>query len=219
MSRIFSGEPLPLPPRVDNAELAVFHRKLIDYLRRLAGLLTRYVDPEGGPGTPSDSTIPVVVCYIDANQDLEASYTGIDWTNTIWIDGEAFNHSGEFISVVEDGLYLIHCDIELNSGFYETTMVVEVSAPDGSSVFYPRMGYGKLNNGTFSLAMTIPLVAGRRFQVLVRCVDAPETNGILAEGTRITVLRLRNNLDGPNSGEGWTDGDGDGIPPWGIAQL
>lgn len=222
LGSVFSGEPLPVAPRTGNAELDAFHRKVLDYLRRLGALLARFVDTTGGgEGTPSDSSLPVISLYIGTDdQDLSGTYNAIGWTNTLWIDEEAFEHSADVVSVVTDGLYLVLCDIEtLSGGFYENSVVLEISKPDGSAVFYPRMGYGKMDRGTFSLSLTLPLLAGRRVRVLARCPDYPETDGIKAEGTRLSIVRLRSSL-GTNAGEGWNDDDGDGVPDeWGLAQL
>lgn len=220
---LFSGEPLPLAPNVRDNELSVFHRKLLDYLRRLGAKLEQVVGPGGGGGgTPGENvtTIKHVGCYIDANQNLAGTYTAIDWTNTLWIDSDAFTHAGAYISVVKTGMYLVHCDVELGeSGYSSADLVLSVSNSDGTQLFYPIYGYATLNFGNNSVAICIPLLEGKTIAVLVRCPLAPASGQIKAQGTRLTVLRLRDEL-GTNDGEGWNDPDDDGVPePWGLAQL
>jgi hypothetical protein len=216
---LFSGEPLPLAPRVGDSEVAAFHRKLLDYLRRLGAKLEQALGPGGG-GTGVVTTVKHVACYIDDDQDLAGTYTAINWTNTLWIDGDAFEHSAQYISVVNDGMYLILCDVELgDSGYSSADALMLISAPDGTEAFYPAFGYSTFGFGTNTMAVCVPLIAGRRFEIQIRCTLAPAAGQIKKQGTRLTVLRLRDMLDA-NEGEGWNDPTHIGIPlPWGIAQL
>lgn len=210
---VFSGEPLPIAPRVPDAELENFHRKLLDYLRRLGAKIDHYLQPS----TPGNE-VQCVMCYLDTDKVLGASYAPIVWTDSLRVDA-AFSFSAGQVSVTEDGFYLILVDIDVGDNGY---FLVEAKIVIGSPDFVPTFGYGVIGPNTGSLAISLPLPAGKTIDVHVRCVDSPDVRGIKSAKTRLTILRLHNEFgggDGDPPGDGWTDPNDDGFPPWAVAEI
>ena len=214
VGNIFSGEQLPVAPRVENAEMEAFHRKLLDYLRRLSGKLDRFTTGNNG------AVIPAVSLYLASDQNLAASYTALSWSNELWRDLEAFAHSGAFVRVVTNGLYLITIDVELgDAAYYDVDAELRISKPDGSSTFAPTFSHARLGTTTLSATWILPLLANRRIALYLKCEDFPETGGIKSQGSRFQVLRLRTDVVN-SAGEGWVDANNDDIPDgWGSVVI
>lgn len=203
MSRIFSGEPLPLPPQESNPERAAYDRKVTDYLRRLAGKLSTYVENNGG----GRGTIALISLFKDTSQAMSASLASVPWKKTLVRDGTAFDHSNTLnpsrITVARDGFYLIHCDLYLDDGvtFPVVGLVNLISPAPGGIVSF---GYSELDTpGTITLHVGVPLPAGAVFEIQAR--DSGGTGNIIVKGSRINVLRLRDSADGGTGGLGWID--------------
>ncbi|MHA2265859.1 MAG: hypothetical protein ACXAEN_25995, partial [Candidatus Thorarchaeota archaeon] len=71
---LVSGEPMPIPPKVDDPELEAFHRKLMDYLRRLT---TKLSNTEFG-GSADVGVIETFAATIDGDQSVDGAAT---WTD------------------------------------------------------------------------------------------------------------------------------------------
>lgn len=112
---IFSGEPLPIAPRVDSNELSVFHRKLLDYLRRLSGILDREIMPDGGGGGPpsADTTPLIFSAFTDTTQDCGVSAeTILVWNTTLRKDSiYDFTDDDGHIQLNRTGHYVVTVDI------------------------------------------------------------------------------------------------------------
>lgn len=155
---LFSGEPLPLAPRVggwaDSAkgranelELENFHRKLLDYIRRLGAKLSNPTFPPSGGG---GGTMPVFAAGISSEYTLpQNTFQTIDWNAFYRMDTASFSHSTttnpDEITFLQDGLYLFLVDIGHNEGsaddgvadfrIVETTLgVVDYGETNGSGL-------------------------------------------------------------------------------------
>jgi len=130
MSSVFSGEPLPLQPNVESPEeLARFHFKVIEYLRRLGAKLDNtFNDPPGDP--PGLAKIPAVSMtlkernglseFLFSSDFITGGQTGwgtppeanIPWeTDPLivpWLDEDVFEiQSTGAVKILKDGLYHI----------------------------------------------------------------------------------------------------------------
>lgn len=214
-NKIFSGEQLPVAPLTQDAELSNFHRKMLDYLRRLGAKLDQFI------ALPGDGVaIPTASCYLSGDQPLELALTAITWSDAVWVDTNAFTHSSEYIQVVESGLYMIVVDVEVaDAGLTDIVAEIQISAPGGSSTFAPAFGHARLGVTSLSMTVILPLLALRRIAIFVSSPSGADATGIKAEGSRFHVLRLRSNITN-SGGDGWIDDDFDGIPDgWGGSVI
>ena len=219
---LFSGEPLPVAPRVNQPEVAAFHRKLLDYLRRLTGKLEQYIDVTGGGGGGTGTTgVPTIALWLSSDTGLETSYTAVNFDKKLWLDSTEYTYTSGRITVVKKGLYLIEFDLETSAvGGDVVEAVVQVLNPDNTVQFTVSFGYTTVDTTTTSMAVPIALPAGKTFQVSVRTSGAGDFTGIKKRGTRLTVLQLHADVyDGGGGGDGWDAADDSSIPTWGIAEL
>lgn len=210
---IFSGEPLPQPPKAVNAEHDAFFRKLMDYLRRLAGKIDQYA--VGGSAT--DTYVGTISG--DTNQALGTAYESIEWTQDIHKDA-AYEHSTtsnqDKITILQNGLYLILCDITVVTGpTFPVQARVKLVSPDG----FVKYSLAEINAiGTLSLAVTVPLVSGAQIYIVAQDSGGTGGNVIEPDGTRITIVKLSDLISGGTAvvpGSGWDGGVpiDDGLPP------
>lgn len=205
---IFSGEPLPVAPPIKDPELNAFHRKLIDYLRRLTGKLNQYV----GAGNGLETFVTTIAG--EANATLGSDWAPIDWTLDIRKDA-VYEHSissnQEQITVLLAGLYIILCDLWLDTGptFPVSTRVV-ILDPEG----FVEYGFTELGaEGSLSMAVPVVLKADKVIRI-----DAKDSGGggdfLKTRGCRLTILRVALDDSGGTSdtpGIGWDDDD---RPSW-----
>jgi len=122
---IFSAEILPLAPKVDDVELDVFHRKLLDYLRRLTGKLGTYA---GGDGGSSTAALKVFAAYKD-DQTLSSDEEIVLWENELRRDSiYTYNGTYGFVQVSEAGLYIVECDLSMVKDFAQDYLVIKCDA-------------------------------------------------------------------------------------------
>lgn len=206
---LFSGEPLPVPPRGMNPETDAFYRKLIDYLRRLSGKIDRYAVGSGSV----DAFVTTIAG--DSDQALGAgAYEPIEWTLDIHKDspfGHSISSDQEQITILTSGLYVFLCDLTINVGpTFPVRARLRILAPDG----YVKYSLSEIPAvGTLALTVTVPLVAGTIVQIEAQDAGVTGGNVIEPDGTRLTILRLNNDTNGGTSsvpGVGW-DGE---TPTW-----
>lgn len=201
--KIFSGEPLPVPPRVDNAEIEAFHRKLIDYLRRLTAKIGTYVDDTPTP-TGGETHHKVFVAYPSETNSPDNGYGAsgslgvpateiVRWQNTIRSDSiYSYDSTYAFITVSETGTYVVHCDILTTKNFATTFRVVTTDAlgvADGNEPvygeFYPYLS-GSASGDSMSFMVPVELTAGQRIAVEITTDDQI----IQHEGSRLFIEKM-----------------------------
>lgn len=102
---IFSGEPLPIAPKVDNPELDSFHRKILDYLRRIGAKLGSSEFPTGGAS--GGAALDLLSLILDGDQSTSSSWANVTWGTEIRRDTQCFQWSSDTVTVLKEGLYLI----------------------------------------------------------------------------------------------------------------
>lgn len=226
MKSIFSGEPLPLAPASKDAELAAFHRKLLDYLRRLSGQLNAYVG-SGGTTPPA----PGIVSFASAlDNDFAFDFdtvSYVEWNFDLHIDASCFRHSTtnnpSEIEILQDGVYLICVDMRQDDLGSQMTAAIEVGLATPNPVYYSASKSTQAQGGvgdihTLNISVPIPIIAGSKLRVGVKV----STGGgafaeLLKEYTRITIIRIANVANGGGDdiqppGVGWPNPPSD--PPW-----
>jgi hypothetical protein len=198
---IFSGEPLPLAPGVNDLELDAFHRKLLDYLRRLGAKLNQFV----GQGA-----VEALVAYIDT-QSTFVSYTSISWDHTLWIDSP-FENNGTYIRVLVDGLYVFHVDVLVPEGFTLGNIVIELIGPSGTT-FYPLFSLCRFETFSYAMTISLPLLADTQIRVQLK-TNIAVTDGLQASGTRLTIMRIRDDARGGDVPGGIITPKPPFIPEW-----
>jgi hypothetical protein len=124
---LYSGEPLPIPPPAD-PELAAFHRKLIDYLRRITTKLRFQISSVGA--------LETFAAGIDGDQTFAtASWEDIEWDEP-WRRDASFAHDAtsnpEQITLLQSGFYLMLIDVRTDDQAFE----VRVADADGNALEY-----------------------------------------------------------------------------------
>lgn len=209
-SFLFSGEPLPLAPiinrggwansakgRASELELDNFHRKLLDYIRRLGAKLSNPVFPPGGGG--STGAIPIFAAGIDGDQAVGASYAPIEWDRFFRKDTDTYTHDistnpGE-ITLLREGMYVFWVDggvrpmsaevANLLFRLVETTLgIVDYSETnlDGRDDFVGQNLY--LHHGAFHVS--INAAAGAIFTI--EAIRTGSTYTLDEEHTRLTIM-------------------------------
>lgn len=231
LGSLFSGEPLPVAPAMRGGdqstrltELEAFHRKLLDYLRRLGARLDQFAanPPEGGGSAATN--VQAFAGFLDDDEATTESYSPVNWTRTLWKD-TPYSHSnspGAQIEVLVPGLYVISVDLLLlTNGFTNADVFIGFVDNGGALLAYPQFAVGRGDTPTISLCVSLPLPANTRITVFLK-TDSPDSGGLLKSGSRITILRVRDNDSGGDSsspGEGWNPTDGNEFPPWNVRQL
>lgn len=215
---IFSGEPLPLAPDINglvrtgegwSTELDVFHRKLLDYLRRLGAKLNRFVGAGGA--------VEAFAGTLSSDQATVVSYTAITWNNSIHLD-PVFVNNGNNIQVLVPGLYVLALDLQVaDLGFTRGDIAIAIVDSSNNVIFYPEFGFGRADLPTYSMTIAMPLLANTRIATQLR-VDVANAAGLLKAGTRLTILRITQDATG-GGGIGFDDPDENGIPSWGVAGI
>lgn len=205
MSRVISGEPLPVPPEVSDKEVGAFFRKLIDYLRRLTAKLQAAINNDG-----SGTAVKTFASWLDeADYSIGASYAGIEWKKDLRIDSP-YSHSTSTnpsrITILEDGMYLVLVDVHVTGSNLpvETALKIHNNNTGGDSL--AKFGFSAITvEGSLSMAIPLPLIANVYLEVLIRGTGGSDTAKYT--GSRITILKLQaDSGGGVNGGTGWTTG-------------
>ena len=187
-SNIYSGEPLPVPPKVDDAEVDAFNRKLIDYLRRLTGKLARF---SGGSSSGTVSTVAL---------SLSADYPGslvdylIPFDNQIQRDS-IFELGATLgtVKVLQAGCYSVEHDVTIAKNFQVELRVARVDS-GGAEITTEDYAYTSITGPspgmTYSSCVPLQLSAGDYIGVFIRCTDGISVIDVWKNGTRLLVTRL-----------------------------
>jgi hypothetical protein len=224
MKPIFSGEPLPIPPRRPNdPELEAFHRKVIDYLRRLTGKLNPFVDPPDPPdGSPGTVQTFVAILEGDTADSVPVLPFPLEWTRCIHNDGGTYSHSGgtnpEEIKILQDGVYVVQVDVK--HAYKDTPLDYQLQVKVGSDWYDVGYGFSQGHQVNFILGafdtfhVSLPLIEDSIIRIMIS-PQAPTVNAghIEQVGTRITILRVSAETNGGSGGEGigWDDYP---VPSW-----
>lgn len=220
---IYSGEPLPIAPRVADPELEAFHRKILDYLRRLTAKLdgsgTGGTGPPGPPG--ASGPLPTLSLYSSLDFFTSSSWVPIEWNQALRHDA-VYDHSivqaSYEIKVLENGFYLFFFDLEFNTGVVFPGEARIVITPPGQPPRYVNMSFGSMYSaGTLSMTVGMPLIQNVAVQIEVRDGGGPAdiTRAIKYRGMRLNVIKVGVDASGgtspTNPGSGWGV---DPSPPW-----
>lgn len=186
MSRIISGEPLPVAPeRKGDPESQAYDRKILDYLRRLTAKLQGLLNNNTGA--------LAVYSGISETDVLTSVLSPIHWgtdtrKDSVYEHDTALNTSE--ITVLLAGFYVILVDIEvLDGATLPAEAAIYLVGPDDG---YVNFSASRITGaGTISLSIGVPLPAGAVFEVHVKDSSDPTGGGNLGvRGTRITVMRV-----------------------------
>lgn len=213
---LLSGEPLPLTPPMFTgrttfdagvqADLNSFHHKIVDYLRRLTAKLSSSIY------NPGLGSVPVISLILDADEAMAAAYTAIDWDLVVRRDNATYSYATPKITVHQDGLYLLMVDIGVDG--YNANNLVDLQIVSNNGT----LSWGDAHvyiGGSFAVQIPIPLANDDWIQVEIR--DAL-TRNLLAESTRLTMVRIAAGSGVGSGGGGPSDKPGepeDPILPWG----
>lgn len=216
---IWSGEPLPIAPKIKDPELDHFVRKLLEYLRRLGAKLAQY---PSGPGGGTSGTIPIFSAWLTADQTVDG--TDVKWTAVLRRDA-VYDHTldpvgnEQYVTVLEDGFYLVHVDLEFDALVtFPVTVSVKLSDPVAATVAFSFDVVGQ--TGTYCGAIPLPLVAG--VTLSIGLLPTLGSGSLLRSGSRLTILKLTSDSGGgsgtpPGSvGSGWTE---PGAGGWTVAEV
>jgi hypothetical protein len=203
---LFSGEPLPLAPnRDDDPELAAFHTKLLDYLRRL----TQKISASEVYGGASVATVETFAAALTGDQTMaNNAWDGIVWTDPLRRDSY-YTHDkddvGEQITLVNAGLYLMHLDVQTD----DPNFSLRIANGDGDGLAYSLYNDSLELSHTGAIACPFFSAAGGIVEAQILFPDA--ASDVIAGYTRITILYL-GTLDGTGGVPGVDPGGDDG--PW-----
>ncbi|MHA2265800.1 MAG: hypothetical protein ACXAEN_25700 [Candidatus Thorarchaeota archaeon] len=184
---LFSGEPLPLAPSTDDPELENFHRKLLDYLRRL----TEKVSAPETYGGPSSGVLEAFASGLSANQNCADStaWTDIGWTDP-WRRDAAFAHDAttdpDEITLVQSGFYLLHMDISIDNA---SDIQLRLANGDGDGLAYSLLD----NTAQLTRVMvtyTVPFFAAAGGIIRVQIKVGTNNDDVEADYTRLAILRI-----------------------------
>lgn len=181
---LHSGEPIPIPPEGDDADLNAYLRKLTDYLRRLTAKLSSNIyAPPPAAGTGSLATLALT---LDGDYNMTSGMETIAWDQVLRQDS-AYTYASGVVTFVTAGLYLILAEINVQNNNTEyTTQFI-----DGDATV-PTYAQGSLQ-----IASTGVLV--QNTQHIVVLMHAAQTiafqantggDDIEEEYSRMTVIRL-----------------------------
>ena len=193
MSAFFSGDPLPVAPRLADGEgeslkqnfieIERFNEKLLEYLRRL-GLHLSNPDVVTTPSGPAVESL--VVVRITSDQTLSGDPADVIWNQQLRADAPfVYDTSTGIVTIQEDGFYLFLVDLHMQDDarftleFYDGTTTYpygRVVSDSGLATFYQS-----------SCSVPMHLHATQTMQV--RISDASGSR-IQQQTMRMTVLKL-----------------------------
>lgn len=187
--RIFSGEPLPIPPKIDDPNVAAFHRKLIDYLRRLTGFLDRFATGGGGTG---GAGVLVAAAYKDVDQAYTvAGDTVVTWPVTLRVDSPfSFGGAPGKIAVSETGFYVLEVDLAIDKNINDVVRVVKTTGGVDSDIAWSISPNENAVLGVgfelFSMMVPMNLVAGDIIAVHI-LPSSDSGQNLVAESCRLLL--------------------------------
>lgn len=189
-NNIFSGEPLPIAPKINDPEIDAFNRKLLDYLRRLVGKLSRFSNGDGG-GT----TVQVFAAStsVDLNPGAGATLP-LPWDTEIRRDSiYTLSVGNTVIRVSETGFYVVEVDVTVNKNFQFRVMVSIVDSGGTEIVTEDYMKSdvtGPSTGQTYSFMVPVNLTAGDYISTILYVTDGVNDAAILKLGTRVLVTKI-----------------------------
>jgi len=194
--RIFSGEPLPVPPNMKNPEVDAFNRKLIDYLRRLSAKIDRFT---GTGGDAADGNVLVFAAYKTKVQSVsDAAYDPITWDETIRSDTAfTFTPGQAVIQVNETGFYVVEVDLRM---FKNVTLNTKLSTTDSGGTVITDIAWGfsqwtpSFPDETMSAIIPVLLTAGDYISYLGFSQAGSGANDTLESGCRILISRISDEM-------------------------
>lgn len=192
MSPLFSGEPLPIPPHVADVEIENFHRKLIEYLRRLAAKIDGKEFREIIRSTTTEAFAAVLTGDIEIPASL---WTPVTFGKHIHRN-PLYEVSGPWITVREAGLYMLH--VNLLTTFTDSSQellsrIVYRKATDITPMDrFLKYGYTMMtcDPGTHSLSIPVPIEEDDSISVQVKLNNAIVAEDLLAHASRLAIYRL-----------------------------
>lgn len=196
--RIFSSEPLPIAPAISNVELEAFHRKVLDYLRRLAGKLDQFggvpgpagpAGPQGPPGTGGSGGVLVASGHLENDKLFsDTTPTPIEWDIVLRADSVfQFEPPTDFVKVLVAGHYVLMVDIQVFKNLPITTYV----EAGGSNVGYGDGGHSiSFPNHSCSIMCPLNLAANDEVKILIQSLPGSGDNTVLPTGTRFTLFYI-----------------------------
>lgn len=231
MSRgIFSGEPLPLQPSLDDLKgledppnLGRFHFKLIEYLRRLGAKLDAAFNRD------TEGKVEAFAAYIDTEREIAPGYEnipfGIDKSGGLslvtWNDKPYTLQGDGSVKILLDGLYLFSIDVEFdivvvpppNPGI--PVLAMRIMLRRGGVGWIPIHGYASVKDTeTVNMSIALPIKAGFIMHFQARSSVLPSLF-FENRGTRLQILRLATTLVGDKGPPTWLNGD----PPVWIGKI
>ena len=178
---IFSGEPLPVAPEVDNPEIDAFNRKLLDYLRRLTGKLARF-------GGGSTSALKAIALYFTVDQsDFVTGIKILEWSNVIRQDSDTFQFSAPStdITVLSAGDYVIEIDIRvLKNVPHEIYVKI-----NGTVLAYGKIRFVPSGDDSYSYMIPVTLNANDVINITIDSSSIFATSAY-ADGTRLLITKI-----------------------------
>ncbi len=176
---IFSGEILPVAPKIEDPELDAFVRKLLDYLRRLTGKLARFSG--GGGGTSTLKTLATT-----ALSQADAVPFDVVWEASLWQD-DIFSFTGPStsITVLESGYYVVEVDWRIYKNFTDHRITVYVN---GVSTELHYASYIPNADVDKHYSYMIPLILAAN-DVLTLRVQSSSDVGVV-DGTRLLITKV-----------------------------
>lgn len=181
---LHSGEPIPIPPEGDDADLNAYLRKLTDYLRRLTAKLSSNI--YAPPPAASTGSLATLALTLDGDLSKGNDMETVVWDQVLRQDS-AYTYSTGVVTFVTAGLYLILAEINVLNGMTEyTTQFI-----DGDAFVLP---YGKGNLNIVSTGVWVQntqhvVVHMHAAQTIAFQADTDGAS-IESDYSRMTVIRL-----------------------------
>lgn len=194
---------MPIAPKVDDPELASFHRKLLDYLRRIT---TKLSNTEfGGGGGDVETFAATMTLDFDLGNNV---WTDVEWDDPLRMDA-FYSHSAttnpEQITLLQAGLYLVLCDLHVE-GESEWYMQIANGDDDVLSYSYYMHNSAVVDFQTGTIACPIFAPANGVIKIQGKAVG---NHVCVKEHCRITILYL-----GTLAGSGGVPGVAPSDDPW-----
>ena len=178
---IYSGEILPVAPKVDDPEIDAFNRKLLDYLRRLTGKLARF---SGG----STSALKAIALYFTVDQtDFVTGVKTLEWSEVIRHDTDTFQFASPStdVTVLSSGDYVIEIDLRLLKNVAHEVYV----RINGSVPVYGAIHIQADVDTSYSFMIPVSLNANDVINITIDSSTLLATQAY-ADGTRLLITKI-----------------------------
>lgn len=189
---VFSGDPLPLAPLVQDSELAKFHRDLLNYLHRLGSRLDAGFNSNSG-------SLETLMLYYNDDTTIGTNFAILDWP-VVGYRHNLYDLKGGRITPKESGLYFFDFTLDLpNQNGTDLVSSQITYEKNGSTLGTLIFGDTKNKSRTHHVAVTVPIAHGQTV-----FIEAKSANGevVSAGGTRLVVYRVAPSVFHGDSGGG-----------------